>query len=386
MKHCKAPFHLILATMIAALSGTAACGESDSAETTSDAGGATPSTKPSGDPQSVEGSSPVAEPSDAGTQGENHAPLVTIFTAGGTGNMFDINGTGVIPLGITPVPAPPSNGGGGETASSGGGTTPSGAVTLTPAQASLMDAVGYALITTTHDFNWVPINYPSAAFPMNQSVATGVATLIAQIKALPPGSPFVLEGMSQGAIVTSRVLDEIRNGSLKEREADLLAGITFGNPCREAGHLWPGAVDPGAFDNGGIPGHGIMATCRLSNTPAYWWDFANARDPATTAGDDPAGRLLTAVFEILFTNVVGPGSVASLVQTAFTNLGFDLGLLPGIVNTVNELALFASPSNPHAQYWSVPPQANPPTTLSSAQVAIQYLAGVGATWRNQHRQ
>jgi hypothetical protein len=157
----------------------------------------------------------------------------------------------------------------------------------------LWDALNNPFLDTevVNAYNCQTVDYPASLFDAGYSYETGVANTIDAINAT--SGPFVLAGASQGAAIISAVYNEIRYGSLTNRRDDLLAGVTFGNPCREGGHTFPGCLDPG--------GHGIRAPqWRLSHTEVSWWDFAAPGDIICTNGNDFIGELATAIFEYVW--------------------------------------------------------------------------------------
>jgi len=118
----------------------------------------------------------------------------------------------------------------------------------------------------------------SACVPFNPSYEAGAATLVNMIT--DTTGKFAMVGTSQGAMVISSVYNTIRNGELQGRNADFVQGITYGNPCRQAGSIAPGCVDPG--------GCGINVNSWLqSGVDSRWWDFVNPGDPAACNGAGP---------------------------------------------------------------------------------------------------
>lgn len=123
-----------------------------------------------------------------------------------------------------------------------------------------------------------PIGYPAAAFPMRPSYTAGVAELIRQLELHDcEHKPWSFGGYSQGAIVTSIVLQRVLTGDLQRFKPTFLGGVTFGNPMREAGHTIPGGVDPG--------GSGIVLP-NVFNTPDSVWDFASGKKMTGSRGND----------------------------------------------------------------------------------------------------
>lgn len=161
-------------------------------------------------------------------------------------------------------------------------------------------------------WNVQAINYLGGEIDLcNQAtVDLGVAQLTTAIQQTP--GKFAIVGMSQGAIVASEVYKQLLGGSLADRNDDLLAGITFGNPEREGGHTIPGGTDPG--------GHGIAASDhRLAGTESRWWDFADPNDFFAVVGDDTYGVDVTAAYEFVMLHWVGTGTLAELLTSELSN-------------------------------------------------------------------
>lgn len=173
-----------------------------------------------------------------------------------------------------------------------------------------------------------PVFYPAAMFPMGPSVETGRAELKRLIRERPGKIAFA--GYSQGAIVTALTfLLDIRDpkGELHDRLPDVVASVTWGNPCREQGKA-----------NGnlraGIPvpeGRGIADTL-MSDTPDWWLDFAHGgnskpgRDIYTDTPNDDTGEHMTAIFRLVqnVSGFVGPASLLEQFGEMFTNPGVEL--------------------------------------------------------------
>jgi hypothetical protein len=138
--------------------------------------------------------------------------------------------------------------------------------------------VASALNVNAQMFTWKPQSWGAPfIYPPAAAASAAVANLTATITATP--GKFVLIGHGLGAEVMSVVGQSIWSpyGTMKARVNDLLAGVTFGNPMRQAGHTigLAGAIDPGgAGINDNQPG--VPAV--LTNTPTIWWDFAQPDD------------------------------------------------------------------------------------------------------------
>lgn len=174
-------------------------------------------------------------------------------------------------------------------------------------------------------WNWQPIgNYPAKAFPMAPSVELGRAELKNQIRNYP--GRFGLVGYSQGAMVTSMTLKHDLmdpKGELHDRLPDLIAGVTFGNPCREQG------VANGNKQEG-IPipeGPGISDDL-LVNTPSFWYDYAHgANSPfgkdiyTDTSEDENVAEHMTSIFRFVqrASGFIGPNGLLEQIGEMATN-------------------------------------------------------------------
>lgn len=164
-------------------------------------------------------------------------------------------------------------------------------------------------------FEWQPIGYRADVFPMRGSVQnSGRPAVLEQIQRRPRGTPLVLSGYSQGAIVTNYVWrDDILNprGVLNDRLEDVKAIINFGDPMR-----CPGIANGNAYARTPLPaklnGHttgGIAgADCLTADeTPDFLLSFANDGDlyAAAPVGDDPwssptkVGSYQTLIYEMV---------------------------------------------------------------------------------------
>lgn len=173
-------------------------------------------------------------------------------------------------------------------------------------------------------WNWQPVgNYPAQAFPMGPSVELGRAELKLQIRNHP--GKIALAGYSQGAIVTSLVWQHDicdPRGELHDRVGDVVASVTWGNPCRERGKANGNRAS-------GVPvpeGRGISDD-RLVDTPDWWMDFAHGgnspfgRDIYTDTPDSDAGEHMTAIYKFVqnVSGFIGPRSLLEQFGEMFDN-------------------------------------------------------------------
>jgi hypothetical protein len=251
-----------------------------------------------------------------------------------------------------------------------------------------------ALVAAGLPFVHQPVDYPAATFPMQPSIDAGGAELTRLMASGTLGDLYlpdhdaILVGYSQGAIVTSDVLDVYRAGKLTGFNGQIVAGVTWGNPRREAGHTidYPGAIDPG--------GHGIV-TPNLVDTPAWWWDFADGKAMVNSPGNDlyttcGAGESAAAVadqeaiWKIVATEtIVGAGSLTDEIWTIAKSLGLNFTLdLGAIEAALGALNFFVTEGiTPHTSYQFVQPV--PGHDRDCWGMAFDYLYQVGTTGPTQ---
>ena len=170
-------------------------------------------------------------------------------------------------------------------------------------------------------FYWQPVgNWPAAAYPMGPSVAAGVAEGQRLLTQVHTSGPVVLIGYSQGAICASHFWRDVilnPNGACHNRVNDVIAAITWGNPCRAPGvangNVFAGWPTPKKLDRvvtGGIAGPDDLTPAQ---TPAFWYDFVNTlagtdnRDiytdcpvgPTPATKEAPAGAIETQIYNIV---------------------------------------------------------------------------------------
>lgn len=201
-----------------------------------------------------------------------------------------------------------------------------------------------------------PVHYPAAVFPMGPSVDTGRAELCRLIREKP--GKIALAGYSQGAMVISAAWKHdilSPRGILHDRLADVVAAVTWGNPCREAGVAHGNS-------RAGIPipeGRGI-ASDRLENTPQWWLDFAHGsnsgmgQDIYTATPDNPdAAEHMEMVFRLVqgAPGWWGPNSIFEQVAEIVMDPGREI---PAVIKAVWEGGMFVLagdfPTAPHCNY------------------------------------
>ncbi|MDA2891099.1 hypothetical protein PDG61_09260 [Mycolicibacterium sp. BiH015] len=229
-------------------------------------------------------------------------------------------------------------------------------------------------------WNWQPVGYPAAAFPMGPSVHVGRAALCAQIRRHP--GPVALSGYGQGALIVSTVWrDDLlaADGVLHDRLADVAAIVNFGDPMRcpglANGNAFAGAPLPRNIDgfvSGGIAGPGNLTP---EQTPDFLLSFANDADLYTCAptGPDPwndetdVGYNERIVFDILQAATVT--RVSTIAAEVAETLNQPVEQIVPMVRSIAGGAFFlgAGVGGPHARYDFTP--------------AVRFLTEVGANLR-----
>jgi hypothetical protein len=223
----------------------------------------------------------------------------------------------------------------------------------------------------------IKVDYPAAALPMITSLAQGKQVVIDLINSKP--GPFAVGGYSQGAALMSSIIDEIRYGSLQSRQADLLTCVTFGNPCRETNHTWPGSLWSGCIDIPGSTtgGHGCFPeSLRLKNTPNIMWDFVNQDEIIAGVGDSLGGQDIVNAAAFITQYATSTDVLQWLATTLLTP---NIGSVKSFIDTLNYISshVLSNGGGGHVLYPTQPPPGDPMHGLTSYQIALQHLQQVG---------
>lgn len=130
-----------------------------------------------------------------------------------------------------------------------------------------------------------PIGYSTAPVPMNKGVLTGVAEFINQLSRPRPEFggrncetiPWFGVFYSMGSIVGMTVLMRILYGDLQRFKPTYMGSSSFGNPMRQAGHVFPDGIP--------VDGEGI-AKDAVYQMPDCHWDFVSSKGMVGGTGDD----------------------------------------------------------------------------------------------------
>ncbi|AGT14049.1 lysin B [Mycobacterium phage Papyrus] len=217
---------------------------------------------------------------------------------------------------------------------------------------------------------WQPIGYDNTSLPFrNQTGISAVLDVLRQTVLLdgngqptrpfPLGTPWGIEGFSQGAIIANRILMLLRDTTdpmLQQRYADLTRGLTFGDPYREKDVVAEWVTDPPK------PGTQGISDVRLTNTPSWWKVVSRRGDLYSENPDNEVGLNRSAIYKIAAENSWA-GGPAGLLQRIGDFLmdpldgTIDIGL--AIIGGV----MFMGNMEPHGGY-----DLNP---------CVEYMRGVG---------
>jgi len=203
---------------------------------------------------------------------------------------------------------------------------------------------------------WQPIGYPAQAVPMGPSIRRGRDELAAQMyrhrdRITRHGA--ALAGYSQGALVISESwTHEISSpsGRLHWAAGAIAKTVTWGNPMREAGSVWP--------DAGGAPSpprnRGVTPEL-MTGTPTWWRDYAHRGDLYTDSPPDESGENRTAIWQVIRDGSLWRGPDSLLRQVLeLTGLVHDAGQVAeatGIAKAmIDAVVFFGKGTAPHTNY------------------------------------
>lgn len=200
-------------------------------------------------------------------------------------------------------------------------------------------------------YKWQPIGYPATPFPMGKSIKAGKVELLRQMdlhRSQVERNGFAFASYSQGAVVASEVWEFDIKGGNHWAKNKLRKAVTWGNPSREKGHVWPdNSPEPVAGPNtSGVAAPGD----RLKDTPPQWRDYAHRGDLYTTGSDDTVGQDKTAIWRIIRGEKFFIGSDTLLEQF----LEVAQQPLPGAISAFramwDAMTFFGKGTGPHINY------------------------------------
>jgi hypothetical protein len=162
-----------------------------------------------------------------------------------------------------------------------------------------------------------PIGFNTNPVPMNPGVQDGINEFIRQLNmprpqfggrnctTIPWGTCLAY---SMGSIVWMHILMRVLYGDMQQFKSTYMGSNSFGNPMRQNGHAFPGAIP--------VPGEGIAWTSLVHDVPDVHWDFTARKGMIGSPGND------------LYADVEGSPLTVS-----------DMRAVWAIVNTGNPLSL-----------------------------------------------
>lgn len=199
-------------------------------------------------------------------------------------------------------------------------------------------------------YRWQPIGYPAAAIPMGKSITEGKNELFNQLeihRAQVEQYGAVLVGYSQGAVVISEVWEQMKRDN-HWAVPHIKKAVTFGNPSRELGKVWPDFAPGQTVAPSNTSGVAYPAD-RLKDTPVWWRDYAHKGDLYAAAEQGVSGQDKTAVWRVIRGEnfLVGPDTLLEQVMEITTNPINALGAFKAMFDALN---FFGKKLVPHTSY------------------------------------
>jgi hypothetical protein len=204
-------------------------------------------------------------------------------------------------------------------------------------------------------YRWQPIGYPAAPVPMGKSINEGKAQFYIQADKLRDQIVrygCVLVGYSQGAVITSELWEfdiKPENGRLHWMKDHVFKAVTFGNPSRELGRVWPDFA-PGQEVAPANTSGVAYPPDRLKDTPPWWRDYAHKGDLYAAAEQGASGQDKTAIWRVIRGEkfFVGPDTLLEQVGEVVTNPG--VGIVGMFKAMMDAMTFFGKKLTPHTSY------------------------------------
>ena len=162
-----------------------------------------------------------------------------------------------------------------------------------------------------------------------------------------------LAGFSQGALIISETWEfDIKpaNGRLHWAMPYIRKAVTWGNPMREKGKVWP---DAGAKPS--PPEHQGVTAQLMTDTPDWWRNYAHISDLYCDVPDDESGENRTAIWQMIRDGnmVSGPDSLLRQVLElgGFVKDADQISEVTGMFKAMlDALTFFGQQTGPHLNY------------------------------------
>jgi hypothetical protein len=205
---------------------------------------------------------------------------------------------------------------------------------------------------------WQPIGYPAEPFPMGRSIAAANNECRVQFNRAEPGfmhrqriekHGVVLAGYSQGAVVISELWEnDIKppGGALHWAKDHVLKAVTWGNPNRERGKVWP---DDGPSPTASLTSQGVSSE-GMTDTPQWWRNYAHQGDLYACAEPGDSQQDKNAIWQIVrdLNIFTGPDSLlAQVIELSALPLPRTIAAFKALLDAG---MFFVRRTGPHVDY------------------------------------
>lgn len=212
------------------------------------------------------------------------------------------------------------------------------------------------------EYFWQPVGYPAAPFPMGKSITAAIDECHMQFNRTDPGFQhrariekygLALAGYSQGAVVISELWEnhiKPEGGTLHWAKPYLTKAVTWGNPNRERGQVYP---DYGGSPMASYSSQGVSST-GMRDTPDWWRNYAHTGDLYACAEPGDAQQDKNAIWQIvrdldIFT---GPDSLlAQVIELAALPIPRTIAAFQALIDAG---MFFIKQTGPHTNYGIQP--------------------------------
>lgn len=209
---------------------------------------------------------------------------------------------------------------------------------------------------------WQPIGYPAAPFPMGKSITAAIDECHVQFNRSDPGFEhrkrietygLALAGYSQGAVVISELWEnhiKPEGGTLHWAKPHLTKAVTWGNPNREQGKVYP---DFGGSPMASLTSQGVSSN-GMKDTPDWWRNYAHTGDLYAAAEPGDSQQDKNAIWQIVrdLNVFTGPDSLlAQVLELAVLPIPRTIAAFKALIDAG---MFFAKQTGPHVNYGIQP--------------------------------
>ncbi|OBF14378.1 hypothetical protein [Mycolicibacterium conceptionense] len=208
------------------------------------------------------------------------------------------------------------------------------------------------------DYFWQPVGYPAAPFPMGKSITAAIDECHVQFNRTDIGFQhreriethgLALAGYSQGAVAISELWEnhiKPEGGTLHWAKPYLTKAVTWGNPNREKGKVYP---DFGGSPMASLTSQGVSST-GMRDTPDWWRNYAHTGDLYACAEPGDAQQDKNAIWAIVrdLNVFTGPDSLlAQVIELAEMPIPRTIAAFKALIDAG---MFFAKQTGPHVDY------------------------------------